>query len=84
MIDKPEDIEATVLALEAQVPAGCETFAPPRPPTSAVVTRYFGNVRVVEAFDPVASALAKTDPPVLSKSDPGILRRRNFPLTLFL
>ena len=59
MIDKPEDIEATVLALEAQVPAGCETFAPPRPPTSAVVTRYFGNVRVVEAFDPVEGVMIR-------------------------
>jgi hypothetical protein len=41
MIERHEDIEATVAALEAMVPAGCDTFAPPgqrhqagRPPIS--------------------------------------------------
>jgi hypothetical protein len=31
-----------------------------------------------------ASALAKTDPPVLSKNDPALATRCIFPLTLFL
>jgi len=53
MIDRPEDIEATVAALEAQVPPGSETFAPPRPTASGILTAYFGNVHVVKAFDPV-------------------------------
>jgi hypothetical protein len=53
MIDPEEDIEATVAALEAIVPTGSETFAPPCPTASGILTTYFGNVRVVKAFDPV-------------------------------
>jgi hypothetical protein len=52
MIERLEGIEASVSALEAQVPAGSETFAPPRQTASGILTRYFGNVRVVAAFDP--------------------------------
>lgn len=32
----------------------------------------------------LASALAKTDPPVLSRNDPALATRRIFPVTLFL
>jgi hypothetical protein len=53
MIERLDDIEATVAGLEAQVPPGSETFAPPCPTVSGILTAYFGNVRVVEAFDPV-------------------------------
>ena len=31
MIEREEDIEASVAALESMVPAGCETLAPPPP-----------------------------------------------------
>ena len=40
-------------AVEAMVPAGCETSAPPCPTASGILTAYFGNVRLVKAFDPV-------------------------------
>ena len=53
MIKHPRDIEATVSALRAQVPAGCDTIAPPNPTASGILTTYFGDVRVVEAFDPI-------------------------------
>lgn len=58
MIEREEDIEAGVAALEAMVPAGSETFAPPCPTASGIQTAYFGRVRVVRvrvvrAFDPV-------------------------------
>ena len=53
MIEREEDIETTVAGLEAQVPPGCETFAPPMPTASGILTAYYGNVRVVRAFDPI-------------------------------
>jgi hypothetical protein len=53
MIEREEDIEASVAALEAMVPAACETYAPPCPTASGILTTYFGNVRVVKAFDPI-------------------------------
>ena len=54
MIKHVVDIEPTVLALQKAVPPGCETIAPPAPPASSgVLTTYFGDVRVVEAFDPI-------------------------------
>jgi hypothetical protein len=42
-----------VAALESMVPAGCETYGPPCPTASGIQTAYFGNVRVVKAFDAV-------------------------------
>ena len=53
MIEREEDIFATVLIMEDEVPPGCETFRPPRATASDVLTSYHGNVRVVAAFDPV-------------------------------
>jgi hypothetical protein len=46
MIEREEDIFATVLIMEDEVPPGCETFRPPRPTASDVLTSYQGNVRV--------------------------------------
>ena len=59
MIERDEDIEATVAALQAQVPAGCETYAPPAPTVSGVAFAYFGHVRVVKAFDPVEGRMQR-------------------------
>ena len=52
-IEEEKDLEAIAAGLVAQVPAGCETFAPPMPTASDVLTSYHGNVRVVRAFDSV-------------------------------
>ena len=52
MIEREKDIPASVAALEAMVPPGCDTYAPPAPTVSGVAFAYFGNVRVVKAFDP--------------------------------
>jgi hypothetical protein len=59
MIEKPIDIMATVLALQNAVPAGCETLAPPNPTASGVRSMYFGDVRVVEAFDPIQGLMIR-------------------------
>ena len=59
MIEREEDIEASVAAQEAMVPPGCETYAPPAPTVSCVAFAYFGNVRVVKAFDPVEGRMLR-------------------------
>jgi hypothetical protein len=59
MIEKPIDMMATVLALQNAVPAGCETLAPPEPTASGVRTTYYGDVRVVEAFDPIEGLMIR-------------------------
>jgi hypothetical protein len=59
MIKTPMDIGGAVLALQTAVPAGCETFAPPNPTASGVRTMYFGDVRVIEAFDPIQGLMVR-------------------------
>ena len=59
MIKKPMDIAGTVLALQTAVPPGCEPPAPPNPTASGVRTTYFGDVRVVEAFDPIEGLMIR-------------------------
>jgi hypothetical protein len=59
MIHKPVDIHATVRALQNSVPAGCETFAPRCPTASGVRTTYYGDVRLVEAFDPIEGLMIR-------------------------
>ena len=44
----------SVSSILSHVSPVCETFAPPAPPASSGVrTTYYGDVRVIEAFDPV-------------------------------
>jgi hypothetical protein len=62
MIEREEDIQATVAALEALVPAGSETFAPPCPTASGVLTAHFGNVRVVSLVRLLGSNLIRPFP----------------------
>jgi hypothetical protein len=56
LIEREEDIEASVAALEAMALPRCEADAPPMLIASGVLTASFGNVRVVKAFDPVEGA----------------------------
>jgi hypothetical protein len=59
MIKTPMGFEGAVLALQPAVPPGCETIAPPCPTVSGVRTMYFGDVRVVEAFDPIQGLMVR-------------------------
>jgi len=59
MITKPVDIHATVRALQNSVPAGCETLAPPCPTASGVPTTYYGDVRLIETFDPIEGLMIR-------------------------
>jgi hypothetical protein len=59
MIKPPMDIHATVAGLQFHVPAGCETIAPPVPTAGGVRTTYYGDVRLVEAFDPIEGVMVR-------------------------
>jgi hypothetical protein len=65
IIEREEDIEASVAALESMVPAGCETSAPPCSMASGILTAYFGNVRVVMGWDVIENRILKTRRPLL-------------------
>jgi hypothetical protein len=59
MIKKQADIMPTVASILSHVPPGSETIAPPNPTASGVRTMYFGDVRVVEAFDPIEGVMVR-------------------------
>lgn len=59
MITKPVDIHATVANMLGKVPPGCETIAPPCPTVEGVRTTYYGDVRLVEAFDPIEGIMVR-------------------------